>query len=144
MQPSFHECWDSGKVLSSLTRSTFLSRFMFCVLGSQTKKHSGGKMLVSMCLCLIHDFPVTSFPFSELQKASDHVQLSLPELCFHCSLKIEESESFPSKRYIEMCRRQTYFIPTTCCKCCTKEISPTILLFFLNIVMKCIIPCSIS
>lgn len=33
---------------------------------------------------------------------------------------------------------------TTCCKCYAKEISCTILLFFQNIVMKCIIPHSLS
>lgn len=86
MQPSFQQCWNAAEVLSSLIRS-FLSCFMSSVLWSQTKKHGGGKMLVSMCLYLIRDFPLTFSLFLSFRKLQITCTF-LSELYFHCSFSI--------------------------------------------------------
>lgn len=79
--------------------------------------------MVFMCLCLIHYFPVTSFPFSELQKDADHIHLSLSELYFHYSLsRLTNLNLFLSKVTSKCVEDTSKFISSsnTHCKCCTK------------------------
>lgn len=141
MQPSF-------SAVLGCRGSINISYQVFSQLWSQTKKHSGDKMLLSICLLLSMTFlSVTSFPFSESQKASDHMHFSLSELNFHCSLSRLTNVNLFLSKDISKCAKDTskcISSSTTCCKCCTKEMSFTILLFFLNIIMKYVIPCSHS